>query len=177
MFDAAPSVFDNIAHEHRPDASGPPLHDQIAGVGASPDGLGGGAPGGMGAYARPVAGTGEYFAPAAGTGAYAQPVGMGGQIDFLEPPDASPAAAMRSAGITALVAAVAFGGGLAFGGPWGGISGIMFSGSAFNVYRAQKWWGSADASEKHEAVVSAMFAAIGIAAGGYTAYQAYQAKR
>lgn len=180
MFGNAPSVFDNIAPEHRPDASGPPAHDQIAGVGASPDGLGAG-PDGMGAYARPTpqAGTGEYFQPAAGMGAYARPVqrGMHGQIDFLEPPDASPAAAMRSAGITALVAAVAFGGGLAFGGPWGGVSGIMLSGSAFNVYRAQKWWGSADPSEKHEAVVSAMFAAIGIAAGGYTAYQAYQAKR
>jgi hypothetical protein len=176
MFGNAPSVFDNVAPEHRPDASGPPLHDQIAGVGASPDGLGAG-PDGMGAYARPTAGTGEYFAPADGMGAYARPTGMGGQIDFLEPADASPAAAMRSAGITALVAAVAFGGGLAFGGPWGGVSGIMVSGSAFNVYRAQKWWGSADASEKHEAVVSAMFAAIGIAAGGYTAYQAYQAKR
>lgn len=177
MFGNAPSVFDNVAPEHRPDASGPPLHDQIAGVGASPDGLGAG-PDGMGAYARPTAGTGEYFAPADGMGAYARPVhGMNGQIDFLEPVDASPAAAMRSAGITALAAAVFFGGGLAFGGPWGGVSGIMFSGSAFNVYRAQKWWGSADASEKHEAVVSAMFAAIGIAAGGYTAYQAYQAKR
>jgi len=81
------------------------------------------------------------------------------------------------AGLTALVAAVAFGGGLALGGAWGSVSGIMLSGSAFNVYRAQKWWGSPDASEKHEAVVSAMFGAIGLAAGGYTAYKAYQSKQ
>jgi len=165
-----PNLFDNVAHAHRPDASGPPAHDQVAGMGASPDGLG--------AYARPVAGTGEYFQPAAGMGAFARPVhGMNGEIQFLEPPDASPAAAMRSAGITALVAAVAFGSGLALGGAWGGVSGIMLSGSAFNVYRAQKWWGSPNASEKHEAVVSAMFSAIGIAAGGYAAYKAYEAKK
>lgn len=102
---------------------------------------------------------------------------MQGEIPFLEPPDASPQAALRTAGITSLVAAVAFGGGLALGGPWGGMSGIMLSGSAFNVYRAQKWWGSADASEKSEAVVSALFGAIGVIAGGYAGYRAYQAKQ
>jgi hypothetical protein len=101
---------------------------------------------------------------------------MHGELAFLEPPDASPQAALRTSGITALAAAVFFGGGLALGGPWGGVSGIMLSGSAFNIYRAQKWWGSADASEKSEAVVSAIFGAIGIAAGGYTAYRAYQSR-
>ncbi len=171
MFGNAPSVFDNVAREHRPDvaSTAPPMGASPDGLGASPDGIG-------------AAGTGEYFAgPTGGMGAFAHPTGGGGgmhgQIDFLEPVDASPAAALRSAGMTALVAAVAFGGGLAFGGAWGGVSGIMLSGSAFNVYRAQKWWGSPDASEKHEAVVSAMFAAIGIAAGGYTAYKAYEAKK
>lgn len=169
MFDTPPSVFDNVAPEHRPDLPSPQ-----APVGASPDGLG--------AYARPTAGTGEYFQPgpssgAAGMGAYAYPSGMNGELAFLEPPDASPSAALRSAGITSLVAAVAFGGGLALGGAWGGMTGIFLSGTAFNVYRAQKWWGSPDASEKHEAVVSAMFAAIGIAAGGYAGYKAYEAKR
>jgi hypothetical protein len=102
--------------------------------------------------------------------------GMNGQSEFLEPEDASPQAALRSAGLTALVAAVGFGGGLALGGAWGGISGLALSGSAFNVYRAQKWWGSDDPSEKHEAVVSALFGAIGIAVGGYTAYRAYTGK-
>jgi hypothetical protein len=117
---------------------------------------------------------GEYFS---GTGAYAEPVGVGGQAAWLEPPDASPAATMRTGGITALAAAVFFGGGLALGGPWGGMSGILLSGAGFNVYRAQKWWGSADPSEKYEAVVSAFFATVGIAAGGYAAYKAYEAKK
>jgi hypothetical protein len=135
-------------------------------MGASPDGLG-----------SPQRGTGEYFQPAAGMGAYAHPVGgLDGEITFLEPSDASTQAALRSAGLTTLVAAVSFGGGLALGGAWGGISGLAFSGVAFNTYRAQKWWGSPDASEKHEAVVSTVFAAIGIAVGGFTAYKAYQAK-
>lgn len=169
MFDTPPDVFENVAPEHRP--NGRPA----APVGATPDGLG--------AYARPTSGTGEYFQPgpsagaASGMGAYAVPTnGMGGELAFLEPLDASPAAAMRTAGITALVAAVAFGSGLALGGAWGGVSGIMFSGSAFNIYRAQKWWGSPDASEKSEAVVSALFGAIGIAAGGYAGYKAYLTK-
>jgi hypothetical protein len=121
-------------------------------MGLSPDGLG---DAGMGAYA-------------------AEP--MSGKVDFIEPGDASPEAALRSAGITSLVAAVAFGSGLALGGAWGGVSGITLSGSIFNVYRAQKWWGSPDPSEKHEAVVSALFGAIGVAAGGYMAYKAYQAR-
>lgn len=171
MFDNAPSVFENVASDHRPDvASTASPMQSAAGMSGSPDGLG--------AFARPTRGTGEYFAPAQGTGAYAQPVdGMGGQIEWLEPTDASPSAAMRSAGLTALAAAVFFGSGLALGGPWGGVSGIMLSGAGFNMYRAQKWWGSADASEKHEAVVSALFAAIGVAAGGYTAYKAYETKK
>lgn len=107
--------------------------------------------------------------------AYA-PAPLAGKIDFIEPEDTSPQAAVRSAGFTALTVAVAFGTGLALGGPWGGLSGILLSGSAFNGYRAQKWWGSADPSEKHEAVVSALFAAVGVASGGYTAYKAFQAK-
>ena len=101
---------------------------------------------------------------------------MHGKLDFLEPGDTSPQAALRSAGLTALAAAVTFGAGLALGGPWGGISGVAFSASGFNIYRAQKWWGSADASEKHEAVVSAIFGTLNIIVGGYTAYRAYQAR-
>lgn len=175
MFGNAPSVFDNVPLEHRPDVAST-SHAAASGVGASPDGLGG-SPDGLGAHAVPVPqqrGVGEYFSS---TGAYAKPVQMAGEVEWLEPQDASPQAALRSAGITALAAAVMFGGGLALGGPWGGMSGILLSGSGFNVYRAQKWWGSADASEKHEAVVSAFFAAIGLAAGGYAAYKAYDAKK
>jgi hypothetical protein len=157
MFGPASDVFENIPDNDVPEA-------RRASLGVNPDGLG----------SDPRA-QGYPAAPQAAVGAYAEAVG--GRVEFLEPPDASPDAALRSAGITSLVAAIAFGGGLALGGAWGGVSGIMLSGSAFNIYRAQKWWGSADASEKHEAVVSALFGAIGVAAGGYTAYKAYQAKK
>jgi hypothetical protein len=154
MFGSPADVFENIPEEGS--GGGKPA----AGMGApSPDGLG--------AHAVPVG-------YPDGMGAYAEAVG--GKVDFIEPPDASPDAALRSAGITSLVAALSFGTGLALGGAWGGVSGIMLSGSLFNMYRAQKWWGSADPSDKHEAVVSAIFGAIGVAAGGYTAYKAYKAK-
>jgi hypothetical protein len=163
MFPGSPDVFANIPDEHRPDMSQPaappvqqahvPAADGM-GLGQSPDGLGLGTAMPMGAA----------------------PDGLGGKLTFVEPTDASPDAAVRSAGITALVAAVTFGGGLALGGPWGGISGLSFSGAAFNVYRAQKWWGSPDASEKHEAVVSGLMGVIGIIVGGYAGYQAYQTK-
>ncbi len=147
MFGSSSDVFENIPPEVTRE-SGPPAP---AGVGVSPDGLG---MQGMGAYAT----------------------AMGGKVEFLEPVDASPEAALRTAGIVSLAAAVAFGAGLALGGGWGAMSGIMLSGSGFNIYRAQKWWGSPEPSEKHEAVVSAIFGAIGLAAGGYSAYKAYQAK-
>jgi len=156
MFGPSTDVFENIPGDDVPEA-------RRSSLGVSPDGLG---------QVAPM--SGHPGAGAAAVGAYAEAVG--GRVDFLEPPDASPQAALRSAGLASLVAAVAFGGGLAVGGAWGGVSGVLLSGSAFNVYRAQKWWGSPDASEKHEAVISALFGAIGIAAGGYTAYKAYQAK-
>jgi len=169
MFDNAASVFENVPASHRPDvASTAPVPQPM---GASPDGLG--SPSG-----HVMSGTGAFATPVGGMSGYAHPVdGMGGELQWLEPEDASPQAALRTAGITALAAAVFFGGGLALGGPWGGTSGILLSGSGFNIYRAQKWWGSANPSEKHEAVVSAFFAAVGIAAGGYAAYKAYESKK
>jgi hypothetical protein len=155
MFGRADDVFETSA----PAAAG--FSGYEGGVGESPDGLG--------AHAVPM----PEVHPSAHYGAQ---VPMAGKLEFLEPGDTSPQAALRSAGLTALAAAVTFGTGLALGGPWGGISGVAFSASAFNVYRAQKWWGSADASEKHEAVVSAIFGTINIVVGGYTAYRAYQSR-
>lgn len=99
---------------------------------------------------------------------------MAGPIEFLEPPDASPQAAVRSAGITALTSVVAAGAGFAAGGPIGAISGVLISGSAFNLYRGQKWFGSPDPSEKHEAVTSIVMALAGGAAGAFAAYKAYE---
>ena len=159
MFGPSSDVFENVPAEHGvtdgPRNMGPPPSH----LSGSPDGLG--APPGVGGYP--------------GMGAYAEAVG--GKVDMLEPTDVSPQAALRTAGIVSLAAAVAFGSGLALGGAWGGVSGVLLSGSAFNIYRAQKWWGSPDPSEKHEAVVSALFGAIGIASGGYSAYKAYQASK
>lgn len=137
-------------------------------VGASPDGLG--------AYAQPIA-----EVQAGGAQVHQEmpyPVGgVHGTWDMIEPEDVSQASAMRSAGFTALLATVALGTGIAVGGPWGAGAGVLLAGAAANGYRAQKWWGSGDPSEKHEAVVSAVFAVFGIGVGGYMAYKAYGAKK
>ena len=83
---------------------------------------------------------------------------------------------MRSAGFTALLTTAAVGAGIAFGGPIGAAAGLLLAGAVTNGYRAQKWWGSQVPGEKHEAVVSSVFAAAGLGVGGYMAYKAYQAK-
>ena len=103
MFPNQSSVFENVSTEHRSDYAGPAASPQ-APMGASPDGLG--------AHAGP--GMGEYFSGpqqgAQGMGAYARPTGgqggFNGELPILEPLDTSPAAAMRTAGVTALVAAM-----------------------------------------------------------------------
>jgi hypothetical protein len=137
-----------------------------------------GAPDGIGAYARENGGppvrhmmrppneAGDVFGPP-----------LGATLDYLEPDDVSSDAAVRSAGITALLATVAIGTGVAVGGPWGAGAGLLLVGAAANGYRAQKWWSSPEPSEKHEAVVSAVFSAFGIAVGGYMAYKAYEARK
>ena len=76
-----------------------------------------------------------------------------------------------------LFVAAAAGIGYAMRGGLGATSGLLLAGSAANVYRAQKWWKSSDPSEKHEAVVSAVFAAGGILAGGYVGYKAMERGR
>jgi|SRR6185369_10107687 len=149
MFQESPDLFANIQNDHRPDRSAP-AQVTTAPVPAA-DGLGL-SPDGLGHY------------------------GMAGPIAMLEPGDTSVEAAVRSAGITVLLATVAGVAGLALGGPWGTVSGLSFTGGAFNVYRAQKWWGSADPSEKHEAVVSSIIGAINVVVGGYSAYRAYQSR-
>lgn len=140
----------------------------LEGTGSSPDGLG--------AYAQPLP-----DAPRRQRHMSMQPMGsnvqgMDGAWDFIEPDDVSSSSAMRSAGFTALFATVALGVGIAAGGPWGAGAGVLLAGATVNGYRAQKWWGSPEPSEKHEAVVSAVFAAFGVGLGGYMAYKAYGAK-
>lgn len=163
------NVFGNATAFDEEDA--PALSGAVA-AGSSPDGLG--------AYAQPVGPSG---APRAVQSAQQYPqylAGSGpmqGTWDVLEPDDVSHASAMRSAGFTALFATVAVGAGIAIGGPWGAGAGVLLAGAAANGYRAQKWWGSGDPSEKHEAVVSAVFSVFGIGVGGYMAYKAYGAKK
>jgi len=96
---------------------------------------------------------------------------------FFEPSDTTPEAAARSAGFTALALVAAAGFGMAFAGPWGGIAGVLATSTAFNGRRAQKWWGSADAGEKHEAVVSSVIGLATAAGAAYTGYRAYQSRK
>jgi hypothetical protein len=104
--------------------------------------------------------------------------GMDGQAwEAMEPHDVSSGAAVRSAGFTALLVAASVGLGVAAGGPWGAGAGLLLAGAVANGYRAQKWWDSAEASEKHEAVVSGVFAAGATGMGVYMAYKAYQEKQ
>ncbi len=100
-----------------------------------------------------------------------------GTLQYIEPEDTSPEAASRSAGFTVLLVALSTGIGYAVKGGLGAATGLLISGALANGYRAQKWWGSPDPSEKHEAIVSGIFAGAGLVAGGYVGYRASQEKR
>jgi len=149
--------------------------------GPSPDGLGG-SPDGLGAYVRPEPGDANYPYPQpTASSPYPPPLERGpeygpmaGEIDFIEPDDTSTGAATRSAGFTLLFVAMLTGVGYAIKGGLGAASGLLLGAGIANGYRAQKWWDSGEPSEKHEAIVSAVFAAGELAAGGYVAYKAYQ---
>jgi len=128
------------------------LTPALPGMGASPDGIG------------------DFWGFGSQSGAF------GAAFPALEPTDTSTAAAARSAGFTMLATTGAIGAGIAAGGAWGGVAGGLLTGFATNAYRAQKWWGSNDPSEKHEAVVSGIMAITGLALGGFAAYKAYQSR-
>jgi hypothetical protein len=98
---------------------------------------------------------------------------MEGPIDLIEPDDTSGGAAARSAGLTLLFVAVSTGIGYALRGGYGAVSGLLISSGTANVYRAQKWWGSPDPSEKHEAIVSSLFAVGEVFGGLFVGYKAY----
>jgi hypothetical protein len=101
----------------------------------------------------------------------------GQRLEWLEGKEAGQTGTLRGAGVAALLLAGAFGAGIALGGPWGAIAGVLLSGAALNGYRAQKFWGDQEQEKNFEAVSSAVFAAGGLLAGGYAAYQAYQSKQ
>ena len=99
---------------------------------------------------------------------------MAGELEFIEPDDTSSGAAARSAGFTLVFVALATGIGYAVRGGLGAATGLLLSGGVANSYRAQKWWGSPEPSEKHEAIVSAVFAAGELISGAYVGYKAFQ---
>lgn len=99
---------------------------------------------------------------------------MHGEIDFLEPDNTSAGAATRSAGFTLLLVALTTGIGYAWKGGLGAATGLLVSAGAANIYRAQKWFEASDPSEKHEAIVSSVFAVGELGAGAYVGYQAYK---
>lgn len=130
-------------------------------------------------------GTGNYSMPPLQTpGAAMIPVsdgaGAGGEMyypyDGIEPTDTTPEAATRSAGLTALFVAGSIGLGYAVGGWKGAVAGGVLSGAVANGYRAQKNFGSTNPDQKHEAVVSSVFAVSGLGLGAYVAYEAMKAR-
>lgn len=142
-----------------------------------------GSPDGLGAYVQPEPGD-QYgqgpMYPQARQQQYMQPAHhpqqqMAGEIDFIEPDSTSDGAAVRSAGFTLLFVALGAGVGYALKGGLGACAGLLLCGGAANAYRAQKWFDSGEPSEKHEALVSTVFAVAEIGAGGYVAWKAIQA--
>jgi len=156
MFGQAEDLFANIPAEHRPDRPSAPVGPPTqAAVPAVPPGQHG---------------------HMASIGTAPSPDGLGYTAPF-EPDDVSPEAAMMSAGFTTLGVVAAFGIGVAAGGWKGGLAGILLMGGTLNTYRAQKWWGSPEPSEKHEAVVSGVMGAATLVGGVYAAYKAYEGRK
>jgi hypothetical protein len=151
------------------------------GIRGTPDGLGA-SPDGLGAYIRPEMDDPNYPYPEpTASSPNPPPVAYGpeydsvnGRVEFLEPDDTSAGAATRSAGFTLLFVALSTGVGYALKGGLGASAGLLLSAGLSNGYRAQKWWDTSDPSEKHEAIVSSVFAVGEVFAGGYVAYKAYQ---
>ena len=171
MFDESmDGLFDNVDVDTF-ESDGEP-----SGMGGSPDGLGM-TPEDM---ADPDIGpTTDFNIPSGGnafepgySGDY-QYGATAGELGF-EPTDTTPEAATRSAGFTLLFVAVSTGIGYAARGGMGAATGLLASGAIANGYRAQKWWGSPVPAQKHEAIVSGIFSAGGLAAAGYVGYKAMQ---
>lgn len=132
----------------------------------------GGGPDGLGAARRRVGGPGPQVPI---TRYHTAP--LGAELSMLEPADTSSGAAMQSAGFTLLFVAVGTGVGVALGGGWGAVGGMMLTGAAANGYRAQKWSNAADPGQRHEAIVSGIFALFGAVGGSYALYQAASKKK
>ena len=138
------------------------------GAAPGPDGIG------QGAWSQPP------YEPPPGTTIIPTGSGQDGayqsQDGWIEPDDTSQEAAGRSAGLTAVFVATSIGVGYALGGWKGATAGLLLSGALTNGYRASKNFGSTLADQKHEAIVSSVFAAAGLGVGGYVAYKAYEGR-
>lgn len=149
---------------------------QVAMEGMGRDSVGDSSPDGLGAYAVPP--SGSYPQPTESSPnppMYYGPQGpqqMQGEVEFIEPEDTSDGAAMKSAGFTLLFVALSTGIGYAWKGGHGAISGLLLSAGTANAYRSQKWFSSEDPGEKHEAIVSGLFAAGEIFGGLFVGYHA-----
>lgn len=138
-----------------------------------------GSPDGLGAYVRavPRQAQPQYEPPSEQYNQYQEQDEAGqlaGEIDFIEPEDTSSGSATKSAGFTLLFVALSTGIGYAVKGGLGAAAGLLLSAGVANGYRAQKWWSSPEPSEKHESIVSAVFAAGEVFAGIYVGYKAFQ---
>lgn len=137
--------------------------------------LRGGSPDGLGAYATPDYGFQRpQPPPTPQPRPVYEPEAVGGEIDWIEPDDTSSGAATKSAGFTLLFVALFTGVGYAIKGGLGAASGLLIGAGIANGYRAQKWWDSGEPSEKHEAIVSAVFGVGEVAAGAYVGYKAFK---
>lgn len=133
-----------------------------------------GTPDGLGAYVRAPQ---QVAPPSEQYNQYQEEAEAGqlaGEIDFIEPDDTSTGSATKSAGFTLLFVALSTGLGYAIRGGFGAAAGLLLSAGVANGYRAQKWWSSPEPSEKHEAIVSSVFAAGELFAGIYVGYKAFQ---
>jgi len=177
MFDDA-NLFENVPTTFQQE-SPQPYHDE-APVPALP-GQGGqrgtqipvGGPIATGAWATPVPGQ-----PPPPPGTAVIPLGDSGYYESvrgIEPTDTTPEAALRSAGLTAVFVALSAGVGYAVAGWKGMVAGGLISGAVANGYRAQKNFGSNVPDQKHEAVVSGVFAAAGLGLGAFMVYKAAEA--
>jgi hypothetical protein len=84
--------------------------------------------------------------------------------------------AQRSAALSVLLAGAGGIVGAITGGLWGAGAGVLLGGAVRNAWRAQSGWSAADEATRNEAAKSATMGAIGLAAGGFLAYQAYTSK-
>jgi len=88
-----------------------------------------------------------------------------------------PAGASRGAGFGVLVAGAAIGAGAVLGGWAGAGAGLLLMGALRNGLRAGRLWSAPSTGERGEAAKNASLAVIGVAAGGYLSYRAYQSRK